>query len=133
MPTVAAVATLEPEVAANIADDPIFRKEYLQRLARFSVNGFVYAGRFVRRHQAVVGLERIQDFAAPTLLLIGDMDGLLPAAQWARDALSNRRFVLLKGVGHGSSGFNPNLWRKAVQGFLEDLARGRDIKGELTL
>ena len=69
----------------------------------------------------------------PTLVVIGEEDALLPAAEWLRDTLPNRRYALLTKVGHGTSRYNPEAWRKAVADFLSDVEQGRDIRGEVTL
>ena len=66
----------------------------------------------------------------PTLIVIGEEDGLLPAAEWLRDTIPNRRYALLTKVGHATSRYKPEAWRQAVQGFLNDFEAGKDIRGE---
>jgi len=115
-----------------VLEDPVLQEEYIERMSRFSVNGSIYASRFVMR-MAVQGVERTRELTMPTLVVIGEEDALLPAAEWLRDTLPNRRYAFLKGVGHATSRYKPEAWRKAVLGFLADLEEGRDIRGEVTL
>jgi len=82
----------------------------------------------------VQGIERVKELTMPTLVVVGDEDtGLLPAVRWLRDTLPNRRYALLTGVGHATSRYKPEAWRKAVLDFLSDVAQGKDIRGEVTL
>lgn len=97
----------------------------------FSVNGSIHATRFVVR-TAAPGIERAGDLTMPALIIIGEEDGLLPAAEWLRDTIPNRRYALLTGVGHATSRYKPGAWRRAVLDFLEDLEAGRDIRGQVT-
>jgi len=122
-------------IAAGMAPKPVLEDpehhelDYLQRMAMFSVNGSVYASRFVMR-TVVSGIERTQDLTMPTLIVIGEEDGLLPAAEWLRDTIPNRRYALLTKVGHATSRYKPEAWRQAVEGFLNDFEAGKDIRGE---
>ena len=116
-----------------VLDDPVLQEEYIERMSRFSVNGSIFATRFVMR-DAAQGVERVRELTMPTLVVIGDEDvGLLPAAQWLRDTLPNRRYALLTGVGHATSRYKPEAWRKAVLDFLDDFEQGKDIRDEVTL
>ena len=121
-------------VPPQILEDPVQQEEYVNRLSRFSANGYTYAGRFVMRHGPVENLERVRELTMPTLVVAGDEDiGLLPAIEWLRDTLPNRRYALLTGAGHGTSRWKPDAWRKAVLGFIRDVANGKDIREEVTL
>jgi pimeloyl-ACP methyl ester carboxylesterase len=124
-------------IAAGTAPRPVMedetkREEWLERLSHFSVNGAIHSSRAVIMTK-VEGLERVKDLTMPTLVVIGDEDGLMPAAEWLRDELPNRRYALLTGVGHATARYKPEAWRAAVEGFLADVHAGRDIRGETTL
>ena len=124
------VAGLAPKA---VLEDPVLQEEYIERMSHFSANGSIYASRFVMRN-AVQGVERTRELTMPTLVVIGEEDvGLLPAAEWLRDNLPNRRYAFLKGVGHATSRYKPEAWRKAVLDFLDDFEQGKDIRGEVTL
>lgn len=122
-------------IAAGLAPKPVLEDpenhelDYLQRMAMFSVNGSIYATRFVMG-TTVPGVEHTRDLTMPALIVIGEEDGLLPAAEWLRDTIPNRRYALLTKVGHGTSRYKPEAWRQAVEGFLNDLEAGKDIRGE---
>ena len=124
-------------IAAGTAPKPVIEDpehhelDYLQRMAMFSVNGSIHASRFVMR-TIVPGIERTGELTMPALVIVGEEDGLLTAAEWLRDTIPNRRYALLTGVGHGTSRYKPEAWRQAVQGFLGDLDAGNDIRGEFT-
>lgn len=114
----------------SVLEDPEHHElDYLQRMAMFSVNGSVHATRFVMR-TTVAGIEGTQDLTMPTLIVIGEEDGLLPAAEWLRDTIPNRRYAFLTKVGHATSRYKPEAWRQAVGEFLDDLKAGKDIRGE---
>ncbi len=115
-----------------VLEDEVHRDQWLERLSHFSVNGAIHSSRAVMMTK-VEGLERVRELPMPTLVVIGDEDGLLPAAEWLRDELPNRRYALLTKVGHATARYKPEAWRAAVEGFLGDLAAGRDIRGEVTL
>lgn len=117
--------------ARQVLEDEVQREEWLERLSHFSVNGAIHSTRAVYTTK-VEGLESVKELTMPTLVVIGDEDGLLPAAEWLRDELPNCRYALLTKVGHATARYKPEAWRSAVEGFLGDLAAGRDIRGEVT-
>ena len=117
----------------QVQENEKLQQEYLERLARFPVNGAIYANRFVMQ-TSVPGRERTAELTMPTLIVIGEEDaGCRPGAEWLRDTLPTRRFVLLTKVGHSSSRYKPEAWCKAVVDFLDDLERDADIQGEFTV
>ena len=122
-------------IAAGMAPKPVLEDpenhelEYIQRMAMFSVNGSIHATRFVMQ-TTVRSVERTQDLTMPTLIVIGEEDGLLSAAEWLRDTIPNRRYAFLTKVGHATSRYKPDAWRQAVEEFLNELEAGNDIKGE---
>lgn len=124
-------------IAAGMAPKPVLEKpdayelDYLQRMAMFSVNGSIHASRFVMR-TIIPGIERTKDLTMPMLIVIGEEDGLLPAAEWLRDTLPNRRYAFLTEVGHATSRYKPQAWRRAIEEFLGDLTAGKNILGEFT-
>ncbi len=115
-----------------VLEDEVQREAWLERLSHFSVNGAIHSSRVVMMTK-VEGLERVKELTMPTLVVVGEEDGLLPAAERLRDELPNRRYALLTKVGHATANYKPEAWRAAVEGFLGDLAAGRDIRGEVTL
>lgn len=124
-------------IAANLVSNPsleheIWQNQYLERLARFPVNGAIHAIRFVTR-TVVPGQEGTKDLTMPTLIVIGEEDeGCIRGAEWLRDTIPNRRYAFLKDVGHGTSRYKPLAWRKAIEEFLNDFGAGQDIHGEHT-
>ena len=90
-----------------VLEDEMWQAQYLERLARFPVNGAIYAMRFVMR-TVVPGLEGTKHLPMPTLIVIGEEDeGCIRGAEWLRDTIPNRRYVLLTKVGHGTSRYKP--------------------------
>jgi pimeloyl-ACP methyl ester carboxylesterase len=120
-------------VPHQVLESEKLQHEYLERMARFSVNGAIYASRFV--YSTIIPRKnKVKDINVPTLIIIGEEDfGCLPGARWARDIVENRRYVVLKNVGHSTSRYRPDAWQTAVKGFLEDLASGKDIRGEIQI
>jgi pimeloyl-ACP methyl ester carboxylesterase len=125
-------------IAANLVSNPsledeIWQNQYLERLARFPVNGAIHAIRFVTR-TVVPGQEGTKDLTMPTLIVIGEEDeGCIRGAEWLRDTIPRRRYVLLTKAGHGTLYYRPEAWRKAVEDFLNHLEEGKDTSGEIIL
>ncbi len=63
-----------------VLEDEVHREQWLERLSHFSVNGAIHSSRVVLMTK-VEGLERVKELTMPTLVIIGDEDGLLPAAR----------------------------------------------------
>jgi len=112
-----------------LEDHERYELDYLQRMARFSANGFIYAPRFAW-HTGIPGVEYTQDMTMPTLIVTGEEDPLHQVAEWLRDTIPNRRCACLTKVGHSTPRFKPEAWRQAVEGFLHDFVAGKDIRGE---
>lgn len=120
-------------VPRQVLENEQLQQEYLERMARFSANGAIYANRFVMT-ETIPRKEQTKNLKMPTLIVIGEEDvGCMPGAKWARDTITNRRFAFLTNVGHGTSRYKRAAWQLAVDGFLDDLAQGKDIKGEVVL
>jgi len=120
-------------VPRQVLESEKLQHEYLERMARFSVNGAIYASKFVYS-TIIPRKEKVKDIAVPALIIIGEEDfGCLPGARWARDVFANRRYVVLKNVGHSTSRYRPEAWQAAMKSFLDDLASGKDISGEIQI
>jgi len=126
-------ALAEGNVMKPIIGNSDYENQYLERMARFPFNGFINANRFVMQ-TAIKNLEKTRELKMPTLVLIGEEDVALQAgAEWLRDTLPNRRYVFITKVGHSIPWFKPEAWRKAVEDFLDDFEKGKDIRKEITL
>lgn len=70
---------------------------------------------------------------APALVIYGTEDPMIAPA-WRRlaERLPVRRVVALTGAQHGSSAWRPQAWGDVVAAFLDDVAGGRPITGEIT-
>jgi pimeloyl-ACP methyl ester carboxylesterase len=101
----------------------------LQRMAKLSVNGAIYSYRFITGSK-VSGIEGTKDLTMPVLIIIGDEDENLAGAEWLRDTIPNRRYVLLTNAGHPTRYTKPDSWRQATEEFLDDLKSERNIRKE---
>ena len=66
----------------------------------------------------------------PVLIIIGDEDENLAGAEWLRDTIPTRRYVLLTNAGHPTRYTKPDSWRQATEEFLDDLKSERNIRKE---
>lgn len=115
-----------------VLEDPEHHElDYLQRMALFSVNGSIHSSRFVFR-TTVPRIEDTKNLTMPTLIIIGEEDNLISAAEWLRDAIPNRRYALLTKVGHATSRYKPEAYHKALDDFLTDIRSGKQTRGEFT-
>jgi pimeloyl-ACP methyl ester carboxylesterase len=71
--------------------------------------------------------ERLGQIKAPTLVLVGEQDRLLPASRFIHQRIAGSRFVLLRGAGHGTSMWRPNTFAKLALEFLADVEAGRPV------
>jgi pimeloyl-ACP methyl ester carboxylesterase len=109
LPLVAALRTTTPSFLARLTADA------LRTGPDALVRGWLYAARVDVREQA-------RAISAPTLLVWGDRDTLVPSAladEWRR-AIPQARLVVLEGVGHVPMVEQPDAFAQALLDFLDE-------------
>lgn len=102
-----------------------------ENMAKMSVDGYLGGAKSMQDWAG--SLDRLGEITAPTLVLVGDKDNLLGASRVIHEKIANSRFVLIRGVGHGSNFWNPQAFESAVLEFLADVESGAPIAGDVTL
>ncbi|MEX1255341.1 MAG: alpha/beta fold hydrolase [Dehalococcoidia bacterium] len=112
---------------AGTAEAPAEVHAFMERMQHLSPDGFLGAGRALWEQDDV--LDRMPEIAAPTLVLVGEMDFLLDASKRMHEKLSGARFCLIKSSGHGTAMWQPEKFTSAVLDFLTDVEAGRPVAG----
>ncbi|HYM14489.1 MAG TPA: alpha/beta fold hydrolase, partial [Dehalococcoidia bacterium] len=93
--------TFRPAAGAAIPDAA---RRHVENMRRMSVDGYLGGSKAMQDWAGTLG--RLGSITAPTLVLAGESDSLLPASRAIHREIAGSRFVLLKGAGHGT-----NIWR----------------------
>jgi hypothetical protein len=54
-----------------------------------------------------------------------------PCAQRDHRLIANSRFATVRGAAHDTTNYTPQLWKRALLDFIDDVEAGRDIRGEV--
>jgi pimeloyl-ACP methyl ester carboxylesterase len=106
-------------------------KNVRQKVEHMTVDGFVAAGRAVCERPDLS--RRTPSISAPTLVSCGEWDLFYPCAARDHALIPNSRFVTIRGAAHSTPDYQPQLWKRAVFDFIDDVAAGRDVGGEFVL
>ena len=106
-------------------------KNVLQKVEHMTEAGFLAAARAVLNRPDLAG--RTPSIAAPTLVSCGEWDLFYPCAVRDHALIPNSRFVTIRGAAHSTPDYRPQLWKRAVLEFLDDVEAGRDVRGEFEL
>lgn len=113
------------------ASAPDAVRRHLANMRNMSVDGYLGGAKAMQDWPGT--LERLHTVAVPTLVLVGEFDQLLPASAAIHSKIADSRFVLLKDAGHGTNMWRAGAFIEATTSFLDDLAAGRPIAGEITV
>ena len=106
-------------------------KNALQKVRHMTAAGFLAAGRAVRERPDLTS--RTPKIAAPTLVSCGEWDMFYPCARRDHALIPNSRLVTIRGAAHATPDYQPQLWKRAVFDFIDDVEAGRDVRGEFVL
>lgn len=106
-------------------------KSYLQAVRQQTPHGLRGGWHALMGQEDLEG--RLSEIRVPTLIIVGDRDPLLSPSRAMQRLIAGCRFVLIRGSGHGTCGYRPDAFNKAVLEFLADVEAGRPVEGELTL
>lgn len=67
---------------------------------------------------------------APVLVSCGEWDMFYPCAERDHRLIPNSRLATVRGAAHDTLAYQPQKWKRAVFDFFDDLAAGKDVRGE---
>jgi pimeloyl-ACP methyl ester carboxylesterase len=117
-----------------VADDEISREQYIERMARFNVNGYIGVGRaspWEEQWQRKVA----DEIKVPTLITCGtdDLPMVVNGTAELHRHIKGSRYVMIKNSPHETARFQPDLFNQCVIDFLGDVEAGKPVAGEMTL
>jgi pimeloyl-ACP methyl ester carboxylesterase len=101
----------------------------LDRIGRMTDAGFIAANRALRERPDLTS--RTPKISVPTLVSCGEWDMFYPCAQRDHRLIANSRFATVRGAAHDTTNYTPQLWKRALLDFIDDVEAGRDIRGEV--
>jgi pimeloyl-ACP methyl ester carboxylesterase len=100
-----------------------------ERIRRMTPDGFLAVNRAFRERPDLTS--RTPKIAVPTLVSCGEWDLFYPCAQRDHRLIANSRFATIRGAAHDTTNYTPQLWKRALLDFIDDVEANRDIRGEV--
>jgi 3-oxoadipate enol-lactonase len=104
---------------AAVRQDPYLRERFLSRMRALTTHGFVNASR-ARRERSDYR-ERLGELAMPVLVIAGEQDVLVPAAEELHAGIPGSRLEIIADAGHPAVSDQPDAFCAAVLRFLREL------------
>jgi pimeloyl-ACP methyl ester carboxylesterase len=105
-------------------------RRHVEGMRQMNVDGYLGGADAMRTWAGTTG--RLASISAPTLVLVGENDALLPASRTIHAQIPGSRFVLIRESTHGTCMWKPREFIDATLGFLDDAEAGRPVAGEVT-
>ncbi len=99
------------------------------KLVEMTDRGFLLVNRALRERPDLTS--RTPGITAPTLVSCGEWDMWHPCAQREHRLIASSRLATIRGAAHATPDYQPELWKRAVFDFIEDVEEGRDVRGEV--
>jgi len=117
-----------------VPDDETLQEQYIERMARFTVNGYIGVGR-AKPWEAEWQREAADNIKVPTLITVGsdDLDMVTAGTRILHQHIEGSRYVVIKGSVHETARWRPDLFNQAVIDFLGAVEAGKPVAGEMTL
>jgi pimeloyl-ACP methyl ester carboxylesterase len=117
-----------------VPDDEASREQWVERMARFTVNGYIGISRaspWEEEWQRAVA----DEIKVPTLITCGadDLPMVLNGTAELHRHIKGSRYVIIKNSVHETARFQPALFNQCVIDFLEAVEAGKPVAGEMTL
>ncbi len=115
-----ALRQLESErMPAAVREDPYLRERFLSRMRSLRTHGFVNASR--ARRERTDYRDRLGDLTIPVLVVAGEQDVLVPAAEELHAGILGSRLEIIPNAGHPAVSDQPDAFCAAVLQFLRGL------------
>jgi pimeloyl-ACP methyl ester carboxylesterase len=106
-------------------------REHVENMKKMSVDGYLGGGKAMQDWAGTI--DRLHEITAPTLVLVGEQDNLLPASQAIHARIAGSRFVLLRNSGHGTNMWRSEAFTTETLDFLAAVDAGGDVAGEFVV
>jgi pimeloyl-ACP methyl ester carboxylesterase len=100
-----------------------------ERIRRMTREGFIAANRALRERPDLTA--RTPKITVPTLVSCGEWDLFYPCAERDHRLIANSRLATVRGAAHDTTNYTPQLWKRALLDFIDDVEANRDIRGEV--
>jgi len=115
-----------------ILQDEVLQEQYLEQMARCSINGYTGVMR-AQPWNAAWQTRAADSIDIPSLVLVGGDDELKIGARILHEHIKGSRYVEIKGCVHGTSEWRPDVFNPAILEFLDAVEAGKPVAGEITL
>jgi 3-oxoadipate enol-lactonase len=117
-----------------VLDDEAHKQQYIERMAKFPVNGYIGVGR-AKPWEEEWQRRAADEINMPTLITVGDkdLDMVVKGTGTLHEHIKNSRYVIIRGAMHETARWRPVLFTRCVTDFLKDVEAGRPVAGEMTL
>ncbi len=117
-----------------IPDDETEREKYVERTARFPVNGYIGVGR-AKPWEEEWQRDIADNIKVPTLITVGsyDLPMVIDGTRTLHEHIEGSRYVTIKGAAHETARWQPDLFNQAVADFLGAVEAGKPVAGEMNL
>lgn len=100
-------------------------RRHIENMRRMSLDGLIGANQAM--HDWPGTYERLAAITAPTLILVGQEDPLMIAANAMHRTIRGSRLVVLRRSGHGTNIWRPNAFARRTLDFLAAVDAGRPV------
>jgi 3-oxoadipate enol-lactonase len=117
-----------------VKDDEVHRQQFVERMARFPLNGYIGVGR-AKPWEAEWQRGVADKITVPTLITVGDKDleMVVNGTLTLHEHIKGSRYVIIRGAFHETARWRPAVFTRCVSDFLRDVEAGRLVAGEMTL
>ena len=117
-----------------VPEDEALQQQYVERMARFPVNGYIGVGR-AKPWEAEWQCAASDNIKVPTLITVGsdDLEMVVSGTRTLHEHIKGSRYVIIKGSVHETARWRPDLFYQAVNEFLKAVEAGRPVAGEMNL
>jgi len=117
-----------------VPDDEALQQQYVERMARFPLNGYIGVGR-ARPWEAEWQRQAADKINVPTLITVGsdDMQMVVSGTRILHEHIKGSRYVIIKGSVHETARWRPDVFTRCVIDFLKAVEAGKPVAGEITV
>ena len=117
-----------------VPDDAALQQQYVERMARFPLNGYIGVGR-AKPWEAEWQRQAADKINVPTLITVGsdDLEMVVSGTRILHEHIKGSRYVIIKGSVHETARWRPDLFTRCVIDFLKAVEAGKPVAGEITV
>jgi len=117
-----------------VPEDGALQHQYVERMAKFPLNGYIGVGR-AKPWEAEWQRQAADEIDVPTLITVGsnDLDMVVKGTRILHEHIKGSRYIIIENSVHETARWRPEVFTRAVIGFLEKVEAGKPVAGEKTL